>query len=86
MDKIHDSAALWSMVFCKSNSSKLVSTPLATSFKLPMAFSSQVEEKVKQMSLVHYPSDIGSLLYVIVSTRLDIVHVMTIIYRYMGNP
>jgi len=37
------------------------------------------------MSKVPYASTIGSLMYAIVFTRLDIVHAMGVVSRYMNN-
>ena len=38
------------------------------------------------MSKVPYSSTIGSLMYVMVYTRLDIAHVVRVVRRYMKNP
>jgi hypothetical protein len=38
------------------------------------------------MSMVSYSSTIGSLMYVMVYTRLDIAHVVGVVRRYMKNP
>jgi hypothetical protein len=38
------------------------------------------------MSRVPYSSTVGSLMYVIVCTRLDITHVVGVVRRYMNDP
>jgi hypothetical protein len=38
------------------------------------------------MSKVPYSSTIGSFLYAMVCTRLDIAHVVGVVRRYMNNP
>jgi len=38
------------------------------------------------MSKVPYASAVGSLMYTMVYTRLDIAHVVGVVSRYMKNP
>ena len=38
------------------------------------------------MSHVHYASVLGSLMYAMVCTRLDIAHAMGVLSRYMSKP
>ena len=38
------------------------------------------------MSHVHYSSAVGSLMYAIVCTRLDLSHAVSVVIRYMHNP
>jgi len=38
------------------------------------------------MSKVPYSSSIGILMYVMVCTRMDIVHAVGVVSRYMNNP
>ena len=38
------------------------------------------------MALVPYASTVGSLMYVMVCTRLDIAHATGVVSRYMENP
>ena len=65
---------------------KLVSTPLATHFKLSKEQSPTTEEERDHMAKVPYAFAIGSLMYVMVCTKLDIVHTVGVMSRYMSNP
>ena len=65
---------------------KSVSTPLATHFKLSKEQSPTIEEEQDHMVKVPYVSVIGSLMYVMVCTRLDIAHAVRVVSRYMSNP
>lgn len=38
------------------------------------------------MSKVHYSSTIGSLMHAMVYTHYDILHVVSVVSRYMANP
>ena len=44
------------------------------------------QEKEKDMSCVPYTSVVGSLMYAMVCTRLDISHAMGVLSRYMLKP
>lgn len=61
--------------------SKLVSTPLASHFKL----SADLSPQIKYMSHVPYTSAVGSLICSIVCTRSNISHVVSVC-RYMECP
>ena len=66
---------------------KVVSTPLATHFKLSIKQSPSKNEVEKvYMSRVLYASAMGSLMYAMVCTRPDIVHVVGIVNRFLSNP
>ena len=43
-------------------------------------------EEVQRMSKILYASTIGSLIYVMLCIRLDIVLVMSVMSRYQSNP
>lgn len=65
------------------NNSKPVSTPLASHFK----FSSQQSlktygEKIK-MESIPYSSVMGSIMYAMIRTNLDLVHSISMVSRYM---
>ena len=68
------------------SNSKSVSTLLATHFKLSKEQSPTTEEKRDHMAKVPYASAIGSMMYVIVCTKLDIEHALGVMSRYMSNP
>ena len=65
---------------------KFVSTPLATHFKLAKEQSPTTEEEQDHMAKVPYAFIIGSLIYAMVCTRLDITHAVGVVSRYMSNP
>ena len=66
--------------------SKPVSTPLAAHFKLSVDLSPQFEEEKEHMSRVPYTSAVGSMMYAMVCTRLDISQAVSVVSRYMANP
>ncbi|KAM1216942.1 hypothetical protein ACFX2J_013172 [Malus domestica] len=43
-------------------------------------------EEIRQMSVIPYASAIGSLMYAMICTRLDIAYVVSITNRYQSNP
>jgi hypothetical protein len=65
---------------------KLVSTPLASHFKLTKEMFPNTQEDIEYMSTVPYSSTVGSLMYVMVCTRADIAHAAGVVSRYMNNP
>jgi hypothetical protein len=65
---------------------KPISTPLANHFKLTKEMCPKTQEEIEYMSRVPYSSTIGSLMYVMVCTRLDIAHAVGVVSRYMNNP
>jgi hypothetical protein len=65
---------------------KPVSTPLANHFKLTKEMCPKTQEEVEYMSRVLYSSTIGSLMYTMVCTRLDIAHVAGVVSMFMNNP
>ncbi|RDX77957.1 hypothetical protein CR513_41830, partial [Mucuna pruriens] len=58
---------------------KAVSTPLAAHFKLSSGHSPSNEAEKTNMSRVPYASVVGSLMYAMVCTRLDIAHVVGVV-------
>ena len=65
---------------------KVVSTPLGVHFRLSKEQSPKTEEERAYMAKVLYASAIGSLMYVMVCTILDIAQAMGAVSRYMNNP
>ena len=65
---------------------KPVKTPLAAHFKLSSDHSPKTEEERKDRESVPYAFAIGSLMYAMVGTRLDIAHVVGVGSRFMANP
>ena len=64
---------------------KLVSTPLASHFKLTKEMCPKTQEEREYMSTVPYSLAVGSLMYAMVCTRPDIAHVVGVVRRYMNN-
>ena len=60
----------------KMQNEKLVSTPLASHFKLSKDMCTETGEEIDYMSNIPYSSVIGSLMYAMVCTRPDIAHAM----------
>lgn len=56
------------------NNAKVVSSPLATHFKLSTNQSPSTNKEKEDMERVPYASTIGSLMYAMVCTRPDIAH------------
>nr|GFC12606.1 retrovirus-related Pol polyprotein from transposon TNT 1-94 [Tanacetum cinerariifolium] len=68
------------------SSFKPVPTPLAPHFKLSSHEFPKSEEDKEDMSHVPYSSAVGSLMYAMVCTRLDLSYVVSVVSRYMHNP
>ena len=64
---------------------KPVSTPIAPHFKLSAARCPSSNEDVEYMSKVSYSSVVGSLMYAIICSRLDLSYAMSLVSRYMSN-
>jgi len=62
---------------------KSVTTPLAGHFKLSSKQYPQSPEE--KMSQVPYASVVGSLMYVMVCTRLDLAYAVSTVSRFMSN-
>ena len=65
---------------------KVVSTPLLGHLKLTKEMCPKTQEEEDKMSKVPYASTVGSLMYVMVCTRLYIAHAVGVISRYMSHP
>ncbi len=65
---------------------KPVRTPLASHFRLSKEQCPETNEEKDFMARVPYASTIGSLMYAMVCTRLDISHAVGVVSRYMSNP
>ena len=65
---------------------KLINTPLAAHFRFSSALSPQSEENVDYMSGVPYSTAVGSLMYAMMCSRLDLSYVVSFVSRYMENP
>jgi hypothetical protein len=69
----------------RMQNAKLVSTPLASHFKLTKEMYPKIQEEIEYMSRVPYSSAVGILMYAMVFTRPDIAHAVGVVSRYMNN-
>jgi len=65
--------------------SKLVKVPIHVGVKLYVEQCPKAQEEEEDMFHVPYASAIGSLMYAIVSTRLDITHAVGVLNRFMSK-
>jgi hypothetical protein len=65
---------------------KPVSTPLVNHFRLSTSQCPKTIEEIEGMSKVPYASVVGCLMYVMVCTRPDLAHAVSVVSKYMGNP
>ena len=65
---------------------KVVSTPLAKHFKLSTTQSPSTNEEKNEMLSIPYSSAVGSLMYAMIFTRPDILHVVATVNRFLSNP
>ena len=63
----------------RMQNAKPVSTPLASHFKLRKDTCLETQEEIDYMSNIPYSLAVGSLMYAMVCTRLDIAHAMGIV-------
>nr|GFB78429.1 retrovirus-related Pol polyprotein from transposon TNT 1-94 [Tanacetum cinerariifolium] len=64
---------------------KSVNTHSLANFRLSSACAPQSEAEIEYMSRIPYASAVGSLMYVMVCTRPDIAHAMSVVSRYMAH-
>ena len=62
--------------------SKPVSAPLVSHFKLSKSLCPSTKGGREKIEGVSYSSIVGSLIYVIVSTQLDIAHIVGVVIRF----
>ncbi|KAK3013758.1 hypothetical protein RJ639_008784 [Escallonia herrerae] len=67
------------------HTSKPMTTPLAAHFKLSKELSPKTWEDEEYIAQVPYSSTVGSLMYAMVSTRLDIAHAVGLVSKFMTN-
>ena len=65
---------------------KVVSSPLASHFKLSSRHSPYIDKEKEDMRRVSYASAVGSLMYVMVCTRPDIAYVVGVVSNFLSNP
>lgn len=64
---------------------KPITTALGGHFKLLRELGAKTHEEKVEMENVSYSSAIGSLMYAIMSTWLDIAHIMRIVSSFMST-
>ena len=64
---------------------KAVTMPLGVHFKLSKRLCPSTEKENKKMAAIPYSSPIGSLMYAMVCTRVNIAHAVGVVSRFMGN-
>ena len=69
-----------------NDKTKPVCTPLTPHFKLSSSSCPRSQEEHDYIARVPYASIVGSLMYAMVCTRLDISQAVSMISRYMHNP
>ena len=65
---------------------KTVSCPLANHFKLSTMQSPSTDKEKEKMKKIPYASAVGSLMYAMVCTRLDIAHAIGVVSKFLSNP
>jgi ATP-binding cassette subfamily B (MDR/TAP) protein 1 len=65
---------------------KPVSAPLAVHFRLSLALCPVSDDDIEYMSRVPYSSAVGSLMYAMVCSHLDLSHALSVVSRCMANP
>ncbi|WKA04180.1 hypothetical protein VitviT2T_022237 [Vitis vinifera] len=65
---------------------KVVSSPLASHFKLSSRHSPSTDKEKEDMRRVSYASALGSLMYAMVCTRPDIAYAVGVVSRFLSNP
>ncbi|XP_042038299.1 secreted RxLR effector protein 161-like [Salvia splendens] len=65
---------------------KLASVPLAAHFMLSKDMCPKSKTDIEAMKKVPYANAIGSVMYLMVSTRPDIAYAVSCLSRYMANP
>ena len=61
-------------------------TPIANHFKLSSSQLPQTEDERKLMQRVPYSSAVGSLMYSMVCSRLDLAYTVSMVSRFMADP
>lgn len=62
-----------------------MSTPLVTHFRLSSALCLESDDDIEYMSRVSYSSAVGSLMYAMVCSHLDLCHTLHVVSRFMDN-
>ena len=68
------------------NDAKTTSVPLGGQFVLTKEQSPNSTELMEEMKTIPYAMALGCLMYIMVSTRPDLAHSLSILSRFMANP
>ena len=68
------------------NDSKEVNVPLAGHFIFSTDQSPKTDQERAEMDKIPYAEAIGSMMYMMISTRPDIAYAVSVLSRYMANP
>ena len=66
--------------------SNSVGTPMGVHFKLKAATEKEIADQTEKMESVPYRSVVGSVMYAMIGTRLDLAFAVGLVCRYMSNP
>lgn len=70
----------------KIDQCKSVQTPLGAHFKLRAATEKDLKEQEEDMKTVPYASAVGSIMYAMIGTRVDLAYPVGVISRFMSKP
>ena len=65
---------------------KAVSCPFANHFRLTSQQCPSTDKEQEEMDRIPYASAVGSLMYAMVCTRLDIAHSVGVVSQFLSNP
>ncbi|GAA0182531.1 hypothetical protein LIER_42301 [Lithospermum erythrorhizon] len=68
------------------DNARAVSCPMGTQFEMSSKMSPKTNDEIKHMEKVPYTSAVGSLMYAMVCTRLDIAFAVGLVSRFSSNP
>lgn len=70
----------------KLDQCKSVQTPLGVHFKLKSATEKELEDQAASMKSVPYSSAVGSIMYAMIGTSVDLTYLVGVINRFMSKP
>lgn len=66
--------------------SRPVNMPIAAHFKFTAAYFPKSKDEISEMSRVPYSEIVGSIMYLMLCTRPDLAHSISLMSRFMSNP
>lgn len=70
----------------RMDKAKVVSSPLASHFKLSKNQCPSTDDQKRDMANIPYASAVGSLMYAMVCTGPDLAHAVGVVSRFLSNP